>query len=529
MISSTATPTTAATCRSAISCRRATTARSAYPLILFLHGAGERGSDNEAQLNNNANGAMRLLDDRQSRAAAGLHDRAAMPDRRLVERRHADQRDQSRRSDLATTYNIDPDRVYVTGLSMGGMGTWSAVTAQPDRFAAAVPMSGNGDTNPAGTRRGDSVLVLPRGRRRHGRRRGFGQSRRGAAQCRRQRRSTRATTPAATASGRSRTRIRCCSRGSSRRRAARRARSRRRSCASNRRPTSRLDDRGRDDRSRRHRESRTVCDRIGRLGSRRRHQRRGDRHDELERRRHCARVSGTNLIRVTATAPSLHDAYGGHTTFNDSLRVNRWARRRRPARSSPRSMPAAPRTRRPTARRTRPTRHSTAAARRFRTSISRNTDDDALYNDWRFGNFAYHVAGLSRRYASSSISPTPTTPRRASASSTSRSKARRCCRISTSSRRPARTRGRRTFDVNVADGVLDIALTNGSVGNARLDAFRVIRRASGDSLFADGFDGELSLVCQFFASGARRSRLLKARHFRLEAARDKAPWRAGYG
>ena len=33
----------------------------AYPVILFLHGAGERGSDNEAQLNNNANGALQLL------------------------------------------------------------------------------------------------------------------------------------------------------------------------------------------------------------------------------------------------------------------------------------------------------------------------------------------------------------------------------------------------------------------------------------------------------------------------------------
>ena len=122
----------------------------AYPLILFLHGAGERGSDNEAQLNNNANGAMRLLDDGNLAlqpvfmiapqcptdgwwsggtltSAIGIVDQ------------------------ISASYNIDPDRVYVTGLSMGGMGTWSAVVAEPDRFAAAVPMSGNGDTNPAAT------------------------------------------------------------------------------------------------------------------------------------------------------------------------------------------------------------------------------------------------------------------------------------------------------------------------------------------------------------------------------------------
>jgi hypothetical protein len=43
------------------------------------------------------------------------------------------------------------------------------------------------------------------------------------------------------------------------------------------------------------------------------------------------------------------------------------------------------------------------------------------------------------------------------------------------------------FDVEVSDGVLDIALTNGDIGNARLDAFRVIR-GDDDALFADGFD-----------------------------------------
>jgi poly(3-hydroxybutyrate) depolymerase len=127
----------------------------AYPLILFLHGSGERGDDNEAQLNNNANGAMRLLDD---------DNLALQPVFMIAPQCPADgwwsggtllsaigTIDQ-----ISTSYNIDPDRVYITGLSMGGMGTWSAVTAEPDRFAAAVPMSGSGDTNPA-----PSVAMLP--------------------------------------------------------------------------------------------------------------------------------------------------------------------------------------------------------------------------------------------------------------------------------------------------------------------------------------------------------------------------------
>src|SRR4029078_1052174 len=41
--------------------------------------------------------------------------------------------------------NIDRDRVYVTGLSMGGYGTYRLVAAYPDRFAAAVPIFGGGE------------------------------------------------------------------------------------------------------------------------------------------------------------------------------------------------------------------------------------------------------------------------------------------------------------------------------------------------------------------------------------------------
>ena len=47
--------------------------------------------------------------------------------------------------DLATKYSIDSTRIYVTGLSMGGSGTWSLVAAAPQRFAASVPICGGAD------------------------------------------------------------------------------------------------------------------------------------------------------------------------------------------------------------------------------------------------------------------------------------------------------------------------------------------------------------------------------------------------
>ena len=52
-------------------------------------------------------------------------------------------------SDLTTKYRIDTTRVYVTGISEGGFGTWQVAMDYPDRFAAIVPLCGgvnNGDT-----------------------------------------------------------------------------------------------------------------------------------------------------------------------------------------------------------------------------------------------------------------------------------------------------------------------------------------------------------------------------------------------
>jgi len=53
-------------------------------------------------------------------------------------------------------YNVDAKRVYLTGLSMGGMGTWSLAMAMPDKWAAIVPICGRGDTKSA-----DKIKDLP--------------------------------------------------------------------------------------------------------------------------------------------------------------------------------------------------------------------------------------------------------------------------------------------------------------------------------------------------------------------------------
>jgi predicted peptidase len=47
--------------------------------------------------------------------------------------------------EVEASYNIDRSRVYITGLSMGGYGTWDCLTRYPNRFAAAVPVCGGGD------------------------------------------------------------------------------------------------------------------------------------------------------------------------------------------------------------------------------------------------------------------------------------------------------------------------------------------------------------------------------------------------
>ena len=117
-----------------------------WPLILFLHGAGERG-DNLQRVSKHGppkivgSGKMDLpfiVVAPQCPKGSWWSDREQLNDlSRLV-------------SDLEKNYRIDNRRIYLTGLSMGGYGTWYLAAYDPDRFAAIAPICGGGSQRDAG-------------------------------------------------------------------------------------------------------------------------------------------------------------------------------------------------------------------------------------------------------------------------------------------------------------------------------------------------------------------------------------------
>lgn len=127
------------------------------PLIVFLHGAGERGDDNQRQL---IHGARDILAYTQSRARPAIILAPQVPDEeRWVDTpwdlsSHSMPANPSRSmsllmgllQQLLRDEGVDSTRVYVTGLSMGGYGTWDLIQRWPDVFAAAIPICGGGDT-----------------------------------------------------------------------------------------------------------------------------------------------------------------------------------------------------------------------------------------------------------------------------------------------------------------------------------------------------------------------------------------------
>ncbi len=132
-----------------------------YPLVLFLHGAGERGNDNESQLKN----ALPTLFER----ADGLIKKSIViapqcpKDNQWVDTPWTDGNysvdEIPESNELAAVvelvkstcdnYSIDKARVYVIGISMGGFGTWDLIMRHNDIFAAAIPICGGADPTKA--------------------------------------------------------------------------------------------------------------------------------------------------------------------------------------------------------------------------------------------------------------------------------------------------------------------------------------------------------------------------------------------
>ena len=131
-----------------------------YPLILFLHGSGERGRDNEAQLMHGgklfANENIRkhfkaivIFPQCSSDSSWARYKRAANSDERTFltnEAAPVPQQLVKRLIDsLAENFIVDNRRLYIGGLSLGGFGTYDLLTRYPGYFAAAFPICGAAD------------------------------------------------------------------------------------------------------------------------------------------------------------------------------------------------------------------------------------------------------------------------------------------------------------------------------------------------------------------------------------------------
>lgn len=109
-----------------------------YPLMLFLHGAGERGTNLDVLKSQGLPKKLEAGDDipfivlapqcpKEDWWADYRHSLITMVD------------------SVLSNYRVDEARVYLTGLSMGGRGTWDMATLYPNRFAAIAPICGWGD------------------------------------------------------------------------------------------------------------------------------------------------------------------------------------------------------------------------------------------------------------------------------------------------------------------------------------------------------------------------------------------------
>ncbi|MEA3345698.1 MAG: prolyl oligopeptidase family serine peptidase [Chloroflexota bacterium] len=106
-----------------------------WPLILFLHGAGERGDDLELV---KIHGIPKIVEERDNFPFITVSPQCP---KGSLWNDHFEALEALLR-EAEETYRVDPERIYLTGLSMGGYGSWHFATLHPKRFAAVVPICG---------------------------------------------------------------------------------------------------------------------------------------------------------------------------------------------------------------------------------------------------------------------------------------------------------------------------------------------------------------------------------------------------
>jgi predicted peptidase len=125
--------------------------KKAFPTMLFLHGAGERGADGQKQAAVGIGKAIKNAQKEDKEKANDFPFLVVMP--QAEKTWQADSPDGKRAlailDEVEKDYKVDKKRVYLTGLSMGGSGTWSLAAAYPNRWAAIVPLCGGGDPKAA--------------------------------------------------------------------------------------------------------------------------------------------------------------------------------------------------------------------------------------------------------------------------------------------------------------------------------------------------------------------------------------------
>ncbi len=115
-----------------------------YPIILFLHGAGERAGGKKQPVEVGIGPAI----EKREKSFPFL---VVIPQaEKTWQAKSADaERALAMLAEVQKDYKVDAKRIYLSGLSMGGFGTWSLAISHPDKWAAIVPVCGRGDVKQA--------------------------------------------------------------------------------------------------------------------------------------------------------------------------------------------------------------------------------------------------------------------------------------------------------------------------------------------------------------------------------------------